>query len=49
MRKKVLQKIHISLDGMGHASEILDIIAREKIAYHELPVQIQYSEYSLQK
>jgi len=34
---------------MGHASEIVDIIAKEKIAYREVPVHIHYTEYSLSK
>jgi hypothetical protein len=34
---------------MGHASELLDIVAAKKIAFREVPVNIQYSEYSLKK
>jgi hypothetical protein len=34
---------------MGHASEVLDIIAEHKIAYKEVPVHIIYTDYSLAK
>jgi len=34
---------------MGHASEIIDIVASEKIRYREVPVDILYTEYSLSK
>jgi len=34
---------------MGHASEIIDIVANEKIKFVEVPVDIKYSEYSLAK
>lgn len=49
MRRKVLDDIKITLDGMGHASEIVDIVANKKIAFQEIPVRIEYSEYSLSK
>lgn len=48
-RSSALGKIRISLDGMGHASEILDIISREKLNFHEMPVTIHYTAYSLHK
>ncbi len=48
-RKNILPKIRISLDGMSHASEILDIIAHEKIPFRECGVKILYSDYSLYK
>jgi len=34
---------------MGHASEIIDIIASKKISFREVPVNIHYTKYSLQK
>ena len=49
IRKETLSKIKLSIDGMGHASELLDIVAAKKIAFREVPVNIQYSEYSLKK
>jgi len=49
IRKKTLKKIRITEDWMTHASEILDIISREKITYKEVPVTIKYTEHSLKK
>jgi glycosyltransferase involved in cell wall biosynthesis len=42
-------RIDITLDRMAHASELLDIIAREKLAWCEVPVHIRYTDYSLGK
>ena len=39
----------ITLDGMAHASELLDQIKRAGLAYCEVPVRIRYSDYSLAK
>ena len=49
IRKKALKKIRLKEDWMTHASEILDIIASEKITYKEVPVTIKYTEYSMKK
>jgi len=48
-RKKILDKLKITIDWMGHASEIIDIVANKKIKYREVPVDIKYTEYSLSK
>ncbi len=48
-RRKILDKIKITIDWMGHASEIIDIVAAKKIKFAEVPVDIKYSEYSLSK
>ncbi len=42
-------KLDIHLDGMAHASEIIDIIGREGLRYREVPVRIHYTEYSMAK
>ena len=34
---------------MEHASEIIDIIAQNKIVYQEVPNTIVYTEYSLSR
>jgi hypothetical protein len=34
---------------MGHASEIIDIVAQKNIKYAEVPVEIIYTEYSKAK
>ena len=49
MKKNSLDTIKVTIDGMGHASEIIDIIATKKMKYMEVPVQILYTEYSLAK
>lgn len=43
------QKMDIHLDGMAHASEIIDFIGRGRLPYQEVPVHIHYTEYSLAK
>jgi len=48
-RKKLLKKIKITIDWMGHASEIVDIVAQNKIKFTEVPVNIKYTEYSMSK
>jgi glycosyltransferase involved in cell wall biosynthesis len=49
LRKKSLYTIKITIDGMWHASEIIDIIATQNLLYKEVPVTIEYSEYSQSK
>lgn len=49
MKKETLDKIHITMDRMEHASEILDIIKNKKIKYKEVPIVVIYSEYSKAK
>jgi glycosyltransferase involved in cell wall biosynthesis len=48
-RKNVLNKMQITIDGMWHASEIVDIIATKKISFMEVPVNIKYTAYSMSK
>jgi len=49
MKKETLDKIHITMNRMEHASEILDIIKKQKIKYKEVPIVVIYSEYSMAK
>ena len=49
MKKETLDKIHITMNRMEHASEILDIIKNKKIRYKEVPIVVIYSEYSMAK
>ena len=49
IRLRVLDKIRITIDGMWHASEIIDIISNEKLVYKEIPITIDYTDYSLNK
>lgn len=41
--------LHIRENGMAHASEILIQVKKNKIAYMEVPVRINYSDYSIKK
>lgn len=49
MKKETLNKIHITMNRMEHASEILDIIKNRKIKYKEVPIVVIYSDYSMAK
>ncbi|MFH1857524.1 MAG: glycosyltransferase family 2 protein [Candidatus Omnitrophota bacterium] len=42
-------KIQLTMDRMAHASEIFEIIRKEKLRYREVPVHIRYTPYSLRK
>lgn len=43
------RQVRILQNRMAHASELLEEIARKRIAYVEVPVTIRYTEYSLAK
>lgn len=47
--RKVAESIQLTQSDMSHASELLDIVRREKFSYCEVPVQIRYTDYSLRK
>ncbi len=47
--RKAAGKIRIKLDGMAHASELLDQVRQSGLAFREIPVQIRYTKYSLSK
>lgn len=44
--RKVAEGLQITLSDMSHASEILEIINAKKYRYVEVPVTIEYSDYS---
>ncbi|MHC4122212.1 MAG: glycosyltransferase family 2 protein [Planctomycetota bacterium] len=44
-----IAKISITQNRMAHASEIISEIARNKLTYCEVPVEIRYTEYSKNK
>ena len=46
LSRKALQKMELKTDGMEHASEIVEEIAKKKIRYKEIPVTILYTDYS---
>jgi polyprenyl-phospho-N-acetylgalactosaminyl synthase len=41
--------IHVHMDRMAHASEILDQIRQSGLSYREVPVTIRYTSYSIGK
>lgn len=43
------QAIHIRLDRMAHASEIMDQIRASALPYTEVPVRVRYTEYTRRK
>ncbi len=49
IKAAALPKFRITFNGMEHASEIIDIIAQNKIVYQEVPNTIVYTEYSLSR
>jgi len=44
-----IEKIHITIDNFAYASELIDQIAKNKLKYVEVPVNILYTDYSLSK
>ncbi len=49
LNRKAVKSIRITQNRMAHASEILELIAVNKLDYREHPVSIAYTEYSLGK
>ncbi|NJL44249.1 MAG: glycosyltransferase family 2 protein [Nitrosarchaeum sp.] len=49
MTASAATRINITQDRMAHASEIIEIIAREGLLWKEVPVHIDYTNYSLRK
>jgi len=47
--RRAAERLDITLDGMAHASELIDQIARSGFRYLEVPVEIHYTDYSLAK
>lgn len=49
LRRDAAERMRLRLHGMGHASEILHVIARESFSYREHPVTVTYTTYSRAK
>jgi glycosyltransferase involved in cell wall biosynthesis len=47
--RRAASAVHIQLDRMAHASELMDQIRRSGLVYTEVPVHVRYTEYSRQK
>jgi len=49
LSRPVAERLHITMNGMAHASEIAAFLARSQVRVVEVPVTIQYTEYSTAK
>lgn len=49
LSRRAAQTLHITQNGMAHASQILQQIAVHRLPYVEVPVTVVYSEYSVRK
>jgi glycosyltransferase involved in cell wall biosynthesis len=49
LSRKGAQTLHITQNGMAHASQILQQIAAHRLAFAEVPVTVVYTEYSVRK
>ncbi|MEY2936584.1 MAG: hypothetical protein RL033_7333 [Pseudomonadota bacterium] len=49
LSRKAAEQIQITQNGMAHASQILQEIATQRLAFCEVPVTIVYTEYSVRK
>jgi len=49
LRLSTVKKIRLHIDTMAYASELIEEIKKNKIEYWEVPVNITYSKYSLNK
>ena len=49
MRVEVIDQVHLTMDGMEYASELIEEIQRAGYKIREVPVNIHYDEYTLGK
>lgn len=49
LRISALDRVVLHQPRMAHASELLGLVARHRLTYRELPVTIQYTDYSRAK
>ena len=47
--RRAASQIEICIDGMAHASEIIEKVHRTGLRYCEVPVRVRYTSYSLAK
>lgn len=47
--RRVAETMQITMPDMAHASEILEIMSKQKYRYTEVPVTIEYTDYSRAK
>ena len=46
LSRRALERMELTLDGMAHASQLLDRVAEHELSWVEAPVSIAYTEYS---
>ncbi len=46
---RAARSLNITMDGMAHASEVLEQVKASSLPYREVPVSIRYTQYSLNK
>ena len=49
LRVSILEKVHLTMDGMEYASELIDEIYQHGFRIREVPVNIHYDAYTLAK
>jgi glycosyltransferase involved in cell wall biosynthesis len=49
LSRKAAQRLSISQNGMAHASEIISQLSKSGLVIREIPVSVQYTDYSLRK
>lgn len=49
LNRTTTERLHISMNGMAHASEIVSFLAHSDLRVKEVPVRIVYTEYSRSK
>jgi polyprenyl-phospho-N-acetylgalactosaminyl synthase len=49
LNTRVLDRLKLRQPRMAHASELLELVGRHRLAYREVPVTIRYTDYSRAK
>lgn len=49
LSRAAAEKIRLRQDRMAHASEFLQLLARHRLPYREIPVTIRYTDYSVSR
>jgi polyprenyl-phospho-N-acetylgalactosaminyl synthase len=44
-----IKEINLTIDTMAYASELIEEIREKKIKFKEVPVNIKYTKYSMNK
>lgn len=47
--RRAAVRIHITMDRMAHASELIDFVRQCGFAFQEIPVRVRYTKYSMAK